>query len=412
MNHLIKSYALVLATQLTLLPQSATAQDDGFIYGRVTTEEGRTYEGPLRWGKEEVYWTDMFNSSKPENPNIDYLSREEIEELRRRRHWGNEVGTWFSNNWSSRWHDGEFTHQFACQFGELKTLRIYRRDEVTVELRDGTKIDLEGGSNDIGAKIRVLDQEIGKVELSWSRVDMVEFIKTPSKLDRPFGEPLYGTVESDYGDFTGFVQWDHDERVSTDILDGESYDGDLEIPFGNIASIENEGSRAFVVLKSGRELTLRGTNDVNGDNDGIIVTLEGVGRVDIPWRDFEKVTFSKPPNSGKAYNDFKDKSPLSGKVVTRSGEIEGRIVYDLDEEFDFEVLQGKIDDMEYIIPFRNIKSIEPKGYRYSVVELRNGEKIKLEDGQDVSERNTGLLVYKASKPQYIMWEDVQSITFD
>mgnify|MGYP001803322075 CR=1 FL=1 len=68
--------------------------------------------------------------------------------------------------------------------------------------------------------------------------------------------------------------------------------------------------------------------------------------------------------------------------------------------------------MEYIIPFRNIKRIEPIGYRYTIVQLKNGEELKLEDSQDVSEDNSGLLVFESSRPQYVVWDDIDAITFD
>ena len=41
----------------------------GFLYGRITTADGATYEGRLRWGgDEEAFWGDYFNGSKDENP--------------------------------------------------------------------------------------------------------------------------------------------------------------------------------------------------------------------------------------------------------------------------------------------------------------------------------------------------------
>ena len=44
---------------------SATAQNDQvFIYGKLTTIDGETYQGQIRWGKEEAYWTDLFNGTK------------------------------------------------------------------------------------------------------------------------------------------------------------------------------------------------------------------------------------------------------------------------------------------------------------------------------------------------------------
>ena len=48
-------------------PAAETPQ--GFLYGRITTVEGGTYEGRLRWGgDQEAFWGDYFNGSKHENP--------------------------------------------------------------------------------------------------------------------------------------------------------------------------------------------------------------------------------------------------------------------------------------------------------------------------------------------------------
>ncbi len=411
MNYLVKPYILVLAIQLTILPKPVQAQDEGFIYGKITTEDGDVYQGAIRWGKEEVYWTDMFNASKTDNPNLDYLSRDELDQMRYgRRDYDNGVATWVSNWSSSR----TSVHEFSCMFGVIKSIEPSRWDEIEVTLQDGSVVEVDGdGYNDIGNKIRVRDDEIGQIELSWRRIEKIEFMDTPSQLDSKFGEPLYGTVETDFGKFTGFVQWDHDERVSTDVLDGDTYDGDVSIEFGKIKSIENRGSRSQVTLMSGRELVLRGSNDVDEGNRGIIVTVAGLGRVDIPWRDFEKVTFEEDvKKSGPAYASFKDIKKLSGTVKTTNGDLKGGIIYDLDETYDYEVLNGRDDDMEYVIPFANIKEITPRSYRYSVVTLRDGSELRLERSQDVNEDNTGLLVFDGKDPVYVPWREVESIKFD
>ncbi|MEX2232439.1 MAG: hypothetical protein WD824_09780 [Cyclobacteriaceae bacterium] len=36
---------------LILIPASAQAKDEGFLYGKVYTDD-LVYEGPIRWGKE------------------------------------------------------------------------------------------------------------------------------------------------------------------------------------------------------------------------------------------------------------------------------------------------------------------------------------------------------------------------
>lgn len=408
-------FLMLIILFLALSSFAANAQDDGFIYGKVTTIDDNVYEGALRWGKEECYWTDMFNASKDENENIDYLSSDELEYLEDQKQ-----GRWSDNSWINvAWDDwdwdDDYLHQFSVQFGELKSLRPFSRSRVDVELQSGRVVEVDGdGYNDIGSDIKVIDPELGEIDLNWGRIDMIEFLPTPKKLDDKFGEPLYGTVETDFGKFTGFIQWDHDERVSTDKLDGDTYDGDVSIEFGKIGSIERYGrSRSIVTLKSGRELELSGSNDVNDENRGIIVSIEGLGRVDIDWDDFDKVTFTDAPNSGKSYKEFGSQNKLKGTVTTTEGTSHsGDIVFDLDETYDFEVLHGKDDDSEFIIPFRYIKQVKPRNYEYSYVVLKNGEEYTLGDSQDVSDRNEGVLVFEGREHVYIPWNKVEVIEFN
>jgi len=392
---------------------AANAQDEGFIYGKILTVDGNTYQGPMRWGKEEVYWTDMFNASKDRNDNLKYLSRDEREYLEEQKsdNWGDSWGSW-NVKWD--WSD-DYVHQFGVQFGEIKKIKPFSRNEVDVELQNGDVIEVNGdGYNDIGSDIKILDEEIGEISVKWTRIEEIEFMATPKRLEKKFGEPLYGVVETEIGEFTGYIQWDHDERISTDKLDGDTYDGDVSIEFGKIKSIERYGSsRSKVELKSGRELELRGSNDVNSENRGVIITVEDLGRIDVEWSEFEKVTFIDNKGSGKEYDSFKKQTKLTGKVMTTEGTTHtGAIIFDLDESFDYEVLNGEIDDNEHIIPFRNISSITPKNYNYSKVVLKNGEELVLGDSQDVSDDNEGVVVLTGDDPVYIPWEKIEKISFN
>jgi hypothetical protein len=155
---------------------------------------------------------------------------------------------------------------------------------VDVELQNGTRITLKGeGYNDVGTNVRVMDDELGEIDLSWSRISTVEFLKAPKKITNKFGKPLYGTVEAFGKNFTGYIQWDHDERLSSDKLDGDTDDGKLAIEFEKIKSIERRGSRSLVVLKSGREVVMSGSNDVDKSNRGIIIMNSEWVAVDVPW---------------------------------------------------------------------------------------------------------------------------------
>jgi hypothetical protein len=415
----------IIFTMLTIFMLASFAtvqgQDEGFLYGKVTTIEGKSYEGALRWGKEEAYWTDLFNASKEKNENLNYLSREDIQDLEERYHrhnsdFGDHISKWFNVSWMS--HDSEDSrhqHQFVCQFGEIKSIKPTGRERARLELKGGLSLDVDGqGYNDIGSSVKVMDAEIGEVELSWSRIETVEFMKTPSKIASKFGEPLYGTVETYGGTFTGFIQWDHDERVSTDKLDGDTDDGDVSIEFGKLKSIERDGFRSLVVLNSGRSMRLSGSNDVNSENRGIVVTNSKFGRVDIPWREFKKVTFESAKEKPLSYDAFKAQKELNASIKTKNGEtLSGRIIFDLDESYDFEVLQGINEDIEYIIAFRNISKIIPKNYDNSTIILKNGEQIMLSEAQDVSDKNTGILVFKdKDRPSYVRWDQIDEIIFN
>lgn len=407
----ISFFALVFA--LTLL-----GQDSGFIYGKITTEDGNTYEGPLRWGKEEVYWTDMFNASKRKNKNLDYLSDSEIDALhdnRRDSRYSNSFLEMINISFDDEY---DFVHELSCEFGNIKSLKLKSRSRVEAELRNGEVFELSGdGYNDVGTKIKVLDEDFGEVVLSWNSIDGVEFLPTPSRLSDKFGEPLYGEVESDFGKVTGYIQWDHDERVDTDVLDGEMDGEDFSIPFRKIESIERYGSsRSIVVLKSGRELELRGTNDVNRENKGVIVTTKEMGRIDLDWKDFDRVTFFDPPSSGRDYASFQSPKKLKALVEVDNGDTHtGEVIYDLDEEYTFEVLNGKDGDTEYIIPFRYVKSIQPEisdaPNEVTTVELKSGKVLYMANSQDVSRRNQGVLVKTESQRVYVPWDRLKQITF-
>ena len=393
------------------------ANDKGFIYGKITMVDDNSYTGQIRWGKEETFWTHIFNSTKLSNKNLKLLSRKDKKKLDRDSKSHN--NSWFSDTFSIRISDfeNEYNHVFATQFGNIKTMKILGRDEVEIELKNGDFIELEGGSNDIGTRIKILDIEMGEVDLKWRRIEKIEFMDTPSNLEYKIGEPMYGTVTTSEDSFTGIVQWDLEECVSTDKLDGESDNGDVSIEFGKIKSISKERRGSLVKLKSGKEIYLTGTNDVNNDNRGVAISVDGIGRVEVGWRDFKNVVFeNNAKTSGKNYDAFVETKKLKGTITTiDDNNFSGLIVFDLDETLDMEILNGDIDRTEYWIPFNNIKNIKPKNSRYSKIELKNGKKLLLGKGQDVTDKNNGILIMKDKNdedPQYISWDRIDVIEFE
>jgi len=380
------------------------ASDVGYLYGRVKTTGGDVYEGQLRWGTEEAFWDDIFNATKAENENLQYVDGKDLKRIRSHK----------SEPWNLLGigdQDWDFTHLFAVRFGDLKRIEVRGDDDdLVVEFRNGEEMQLGGGSNDVGARITVVDAKRGKRELKWSRIETIEFMNTPAALPDKLGEPLYGTVKSGQREYTGRIQWDNDETLTTDVLDGDTRDDDVSVEFAEIASIRKHRNGALVRLKAGDELYLTGSNDVNHGNRGVVVVVPGVGTVKVGWDDFDELTLARAPNSGRSYADYAHGSDLSGEVVTEAGHFSGRIIFDLDESRDFEMLQGTNGDTEFLIPFRDIARIKPLGRRRSEVELRMGLTIELEDSQDVTRKNDGLLVFTGNrKPKYVAWQDVSDV---
>ena len=136
--------------------------------------------------------------------------------------------------------------------------------------------------------------------------------------------------------------------------------------------------------------------------------------MEIEWDEFDKVVFDNNAKYfGVAYDEFPEPLPLAGTVTTIDDEsISGMIVFDLDEAFDYEILQGEYNDVEFSIPFRNIKKIIPKNYNYSKIELRNGQKLLLGDSHDVTDSNQGALIFIDNENQvYVPWENIEEINF-
>jgi hypothetical protein len=391
---------------------AAPARDPrGFLYGRITTHSGTVYEGRLRWGKEEAFWGDFFNAAKKDLPYSEHIPREKRQHRESLEVFGVPLGiSWNEDNNEGR--------QFAARFGDLRRIEATRGgDEATVVFKSGAHSEVSGGSNDIegGTEITVWDRGAGETRVEWREVHSVQFLPTPANLDVPVFR-LRGTVHTEEGAFSGYIQWDQDECLSDDELDGNTKDGKASLRMGEIRSIERQGRNSSkVVLRNGRTVVLDGTNDVDSSNRGIYVHDPRFGRVLISWDAFRRIDFDPPGGSGPAYADFQPGRPLYGKVSTAQGKTyRGRLVYDADEADTMEFLDGRRRDIDYSIPFARIAFLLPERTNSSRVIYKDGQELKLEDTADVGRENAGMLVFEGGQktPRYIPWEDVRRIDFE
>ncbi|MCZ6457274.1 MAG: hypothetical protein O6650_08510 [Actinobacteria bacterium] len=402
--------ALAVLLCLPLLTPTVEAQQDnqGFLYGRVVTNSGTEYVGFLRWGSQESSWDDLFNSVKRDLPFYQYLNRGEADRSRGR---GTRVRVFDREMRVDRRRPS--ARQFISRFGDIASIEPRRRGSTNVVMRNGSEYEVSGGSSDVSDAIRVADAALGEIDLRWDRIERIDFMAAPRGEDRGVLR-LYGTVETREGDFEGFIQWDQDETLGTDRLDGDTEDGDVAIRMGSIRSIERLSRRAsMVTLNDGRELRLVGSNDVNEENRGIMVEDERFGRVTVHWQSFEQITFSQPESSGRGFADYAPLGDLDGTVVDKDGQrYSGRIVFDMDESEGWEMLNGNFNGIEFNIPLARVASVEPIRGGATRVVLVNGETLTLGDTHDVGENNSGALVFVGREPIHIAWRNIDRIEFN
>lgn len=395
--------ALCFATEA--YSKGADLDPRGFIYGTVETSSGNTYTGLMRWGNEEAFWDDLFHGAKEDLP---YLEERDGEKRRRITVFGITVGY--------RYDDARSGRLLVARFGDIDEIRVTGGEEADLLMKSGSIVGVDGGSNDVGGEVTVLDESLGAVELQWKKIERIAFDPTPRNIETP-GFRLHGKLTTEDGDtFEGYVQWDKQECLSIDKLDGESEDGDLSIEMGKIRRISKYSRHGSLVeLKDGRELVLRGTNDVNSENRGIMIEDERFGRVVVTWDAFDSLEFTETGKTGRGYDEYKPSRQLRGSVTDKDGATHaGRLIFDLDEGETWEMLHGSRNDVEYIIPFAKVRSVRPDRWDTAIVELTSGLELKLEESQDVSDNNAGIAVQGAgADPEaYVPWNEVERVDFE
>lgn len=410
-----KGWIVVTALATTaVVPVALEGQADR-IYGRITTAAGRTYEGFLRWDLNEASWVDLLNGSKQVPLENQLEAREaggregsrdrSIEFMGVRVSWTEDEDEWPTD------------HQSGIRFGHLRALRVLDDDAALLTLRSGEIVELTGGSTDLGSDLRGLvveDATEGVVELRWRDLDRVDFLDAPEGVPAPAANRLHGTLEDRWGkEYTGYVSWDLDETLTSDILDGKVSGRDRKIPFGEIAAVERYGSGAArVTLTNGEELVMDGSNDVDSDNRGIQVSDPGLGQVQVRWGEFEALRFHAP-REATGYDDFDGGSRLRGTVRTEMGDSHtGWIRWDNDEEYSWEILDGEFRGVVYDVELGLVSRIAKRSNRSAEVTLRDGRVLEMEGSNDVDRNNKGILIELDDGSRVLVdWYDFSEVLF-
>ncbi len=410
MNRKLVVTGLVMAA--ALFSWLGAHADSGWIYGQVYTQDDEVYEGRIRWDDHENFWDDILDAAKYGSVKGDRESRQvekQIEILGIKISWTQDVER-----------DGH--RRFGIRLGRLRSIRRRSRNRAILELKDGSHLRVSSSGTDIGSSNRgivVDDQDLGQITIDWSDFEKVVFSPEPEEYPEASETDvwrLFGTVTTwDGRQFRGFIMWDKDESLSSDILDGESRGEEMEIPFSNIQTIERRSSNsATVELVSGKKLRLRDSNDVNDENRGIVVRVAHFGQVTIEWDDFVRADFERPTlRDLPLYDDFDSGETLYGTVWDDFGErYQGWIRWDDDETMSYEFLDGDMDDIHVMIEFGDIKSIERHSSRSAMVTLQSGQIVHLQGTCDVNHENRGIFVEQDGDERIqLNWDEFERVEF-
>jgi hypothetical protein len=404
----------------SILVSPLCAQDVDRIWGRVRTASGDVHEGFIRWDRNEGSWVDILDGSK-EIPDVNYrvwlAANDEEPAVRSIELRGYRI------SWDEEDPDFPSSMPSGVRFGHIAALTVAGEDRVELELRSGERVELSGGATDIGRSIREIVVDVpgrDEIELRWRDLERVDFSSPPAGAQAR-ARRLFGTAEDVTGRrFTGYISWDLDEILESDVLDGEEIEGGRErdIRFDEISEIERIDGGARVTLRRGGTIDLTGSNDVDRGHRGVQVSDPTLGMVEVEWREFRTLRFHEP-DAVADYGTFDGGHELRGTVSTTAGEeIAGTIRWDADEAASWEFLNGRSHDVAFTVELSFVDRIERGEAFGATVVLTDGRTLELEDTSDVDWDNRGILVAgegasaaSASSWRVIAWEDLREVRF-
>lgn len=407
----------VATAAVAAVPDYLAAEDPnaGFVYATVTWPDGTARTGFLRWEDEEAFWDDLFHSGQRDLPWLKYADQDKLRAERRQRFF-QEHGLLGRLMYALHEDDQDAVgwRIFLAQLGDIAAIEIHKGHDDFVVTCDGSRFEIGGYANDAGSDLLLYAGDAEPELIEWNDLARIAFAQAPAELP-PYARRMYGSVESGEGVFTGFIQWDKSECLSSDTLDGQQGGRDVDVPLGDILSItRSDRGSCEVTRRDGTLLALSGTNDVNNGNRGIVVQDPTLGRVSIPWKRFVKLTFSDADRSGFGRDRFGQSAPLQGTVTPVEGPAQGgRLVFDLDKAWQWNILSGSWHDLDFDVPMVLVRVIERRDDESCRVTLAGGRILELSGSTETGPLNAGLLVFVdgAKQPVHVPWRQVRSVEF-
>jgi hypothetical protein len=262
-----------------------------------------------------------------------------------------------------------------------------------------------------------------------------------------FAEPgrIYGKIYTDRGDvLEGPIRWDYNEAFWDDMLDGykeqsrkakkekrRKYGDDGTeinifgltifkdggswsssrqacIAFGHIKKLTPESDDgALMLLKGGEEVFIESSStDLGTGIREIVIEEINEGELELDWYDIDYIEFF---DGGDVESDFGER--IFGTVTTRkAGEFTGWICWDVDEMFTKDIIDGRDRSRKRKIKFAKIARIEKISSQASLIVLKDGKEIRLDDSNDVDSGNRGIVVSDGKMGRVVIeWDEFEAL---
>jgi hypothetical protein len=238
------------AVEFQPAPDELTTME-GRVHGTLTTASGMEFTGYVAWDVDEIYTSDVLDGEQ------DGYDRE-------------------------------------VPFGAIASIHRNGSGSARVVLHDGRQLVLSGTNDvdDSNGGISVSDLTLGQIKVEWDDFEAVRFHEVEAEPGYGLfdgGRLIQGTLLTESGEaLVGEVRWDNDEAYTWEMLNGDTGGVDFQIEFGQIAQIRKTDRGSEITLRDGRTFELSGSNDVDHDNRGITVLMDG-GAQEIEWEDFAEL---------------------------------------------------------------------------------------------------------------------------
>jgi len=389
----------------------ARAQDQSFIYADVVLKNKTTVTGVIKWSGGQILWTDILQVSKTDPLALKYLKKYQLEKLPGTKEEKEGIDWEFMNLWKDKL--PERRPEALCRFGDIVSIHVTGNLDAQIFYKSGSKLRVTANADnvDLGRSITVYGFKTEKI--AWSNISRINFRETGEGVLSWKTDPLYGTVQTRNGSVSGLIRWDKTKFSTSAALYGKNGKRTIGIKFTQIKKISKKNQGATVTLHSGKQVFLWDSRDVSALNRGIIVADPAGGQVTVEWQAFQSVVFHKQQEEPISYGSFETPRRIYAQAFGSDNRIlKGNCTFDMDEEWNFEMLEGTSNRIHYKIPFRNIAAIIPQNEKQSNVILKDQRSLTLSNENDVSGLNWGLIVWlKNSRYEYLPWEKIDKVQF-